>query len=209
MKASAKLCVVMNAIGRGAKLVTLTHGSHHDTHLLHAGPWMKGRLLIASARPTTVRDQSPCALSLRGDLQRAARPVASLHHQLPPEMMRAEHMTAVYAARWEVELLFRELKKSYRIEQTPSKSRHVAETLTYAALLTLVVSRALQRALCARWKADPWRTPIDRWAVLVATVAQQLLALITSRRNRKRRAARIEIFVRATWNSRRARLSHA
>jgi hypothetical protein len=33
---------------------------------------------------------------------------------------------------------------------------------------SLSLSRALQRALCARWKPDPWRTPIDRSAVLVA-----------------------------------------
>jgi len=46
MKASAKVCVVMNVIGRGAKSVTITHGSRHDRHLLQAGPWMKGRLLI-------------------------------------------------------------------------------------------------------------------------------------------------------------------
>jgi hypothetical protein len=30
------------------------------------------------------------------------------------------------------------------------------------ALLTLVASRALQRALHARWKVDPWRWPLDR-----------------------------------------------
>lgn len=46
MKASAKLGVVMNVIGRGAKTVKITHGSQHDTHLLQAGRWMKGRLLL-------------------------------------------------------------------------------------------------------------------------------------------------------------------
>ena len=34
--------------------------------------------------------------------------------------MKAQHFTAVYAARWEVELLFRELKRTYRIKHMPS-----------------------------------------------------------------------------------------
>jgi hypothetical protein len=270
MKASAKLCVVMNVIGRGAKLVTITHGSRHDRHLLHAGPWVKGRLLIFDlgfyrvplfqqidehggyflsrmrkhGNPVIVRSHKRLHRDLDGielndaqhivgtatldveaemgfGVRHERRPYVTNHRarfrcvalynaelgqwhryitNLPPTLMRAEHMTAVYAARWEVELLFRELKKSYRIEQPQSKSRHVTETLIYAALLTLVVSRALQRALRARWKADPWRLPIDRWAVLVAAVADQLLALLTSRRDRSWRAARIERFLRAEAN---------
>ena len=46
MKASAKLTVVMNVVARGARTVRLAHGSRHDRHLLRAGPWMKGRLLL-------------------------------------------------------------------------------------------------------------------------------------------------------------------
>ena len=46
MRASLKLTVIMNVLGRGAKTVGVTHGSHHDVHLLEAGPWVKGRLLL-------------------------------------------------------------------------------------------------------------------------------------------------------------------
>ncbi len=46
MKASAKLGVVMNVVGRGAKTIAITHGSRHDKHLLQAGAWMRGRLLL-------------------------------------------------------------------------------------------------------------------------------------------------------------------
>ncbi len=53
--------------------------------------------------------------------------------------MGAEHIAAVY---------------------TQSKGRHIAEALIYAALITFIISRALQRALCARWRADPWRMPM-------------------------------------------------
>lgn len=46
MKASAKLTVVMNVIGRGARTVGLSHGSCADVHLIEAGRWMKGKLLL-------------------------------------------------------------------------------------------------------------------------------------------------------------------
>ena len=38
-------------------------------------------------------------------------------------MMKTRHFSGVYAARWEAELLFRELKSIYRIEQLRSRRR--------------------------------------------------------------------------------------
>jgi len=52
-------------------------------------------------------------------------------------------ISRVYAVRWEVELLFKELKWQYRIDQVPSRKGVVAESMLYAALLSLVASRAL------------------------------------------------------------------
>ncbi|MBK7586095.1 MAG: IS4 family transposase [Myxococcales bacterium] len=63
----------------------------------------------------------------------------------PPEMMPAESITAIYAGRWEIELLFRELKSAYRIHEMPSGNRYASETLLYSAILTLLVSRRLHR----------------------------------------------------------------
>jgi IS4 transposase len=116
---------------------------------------------------------------------------------MPPAMMKAEHFTAVYAARWEVELLFRELKCSYRLEHLPSASQHVTETLIYAALLTLVLSRRLHRTLTRRWRVPDSRLPFDRWAVLVATLAHDLLDVALSRHDRTYRQRRIECLLRA------------
>jgi hypothetical protein len=45
---------------------------------------------------------------------------------LPPEMMSAEHVGAIYAARWEVELFFRVLKLTFRLEQMPTRERFVS-----------------------------------------------------------------------------------
>ncbi len=82
------------------------------------------------------------------------------------------------------------------MKHMPSANRHVTETLIYATLLTLLLSRRLYRALRKRWRLDPRRMPFDRWAVLLAAVADDLLALVLKRHDRDWRASRIERFLR-------------
>jgi putative transposase len=86
-----------------------------------------------------------------------------------------------YALRWEVELLFKELKTHYRLDQLASRNPQVVEALLYAALLSLAASRALRHAL-----RDAAKTaiviPQRRWAALVSQYASDLLlAVITGR----------------------------
>jgi putative transposase len=263
MRASIKLTVVMNVLGRGAKTVGLTHGSHHDVHLLQVGPWVKKRLLIfdlgffravlfkaiarhggyflcrlrlksnpviiASHRrgqrhlvgrklrevlneidDDTVDIEGEMGYLLRGRVitnhKVRFRVVALYNHELgtwhcyvtnlPTSMLEAKHIWATYAARWEVELMFRELKSKYRLNHTRSKSRHVTECLVYAALLTLVLSRKLYQVLLSRWRADRRRFPFDRWATLVASIAVDLLDLLISRHDRRLRERKLDTFLR-------------
>lgn len=102
----------------------------------------------------------------------------------PIEMLTAAHVGAVYAARWEVELFFRELKLRYRIEDIPTRKRCVAECLIYAALLASLVSRRLRQALFTL-KRPP---AIERWAIVFTTFALEILNLIRTRRRRASRA---------------------
>ena len=95
----------------------------------------------------------------------------------PSEMLAAEHVAAVYAARWEVELFFRELKLQYRIEDLRTRKRPVVECLIYAALLTSLVSRSLRQALFSL-KRPP---AIERWAIVFSTFALEILTLVTLR----------------------------
>ena len=48
-------------------------------------------------------------------------------------MVRAEHAGAIYAARWEIELLFLGLKSHYRLDHIPSGNRWISESLIYAS----------------------------------------------------------------------------
>jgi len=264
MKASVKLCTVMNVVGRSPKQVTLTHGSRHDVHTLKAGAWMKGRLLIfdlgyyqamlfkkinkyggyflcrmkANGNPIVVSSHKRAHRYMVGDKLRDAlgrldggivdvighmgyllrherRPFVTHHDvhwrcvavyndetgqwhryvtNMPPKIMKAEHISAVYAARWEVELLFRELKSSYRIDQMPSANKNITETLIFAALLCLVISRRILRSIVRRYRLDPERIPFDRWAALLGQIAEHLLEIALPSRSPPFR--RLERFLR-------------
>jgi IS4 transposase len=105
------------------------------------------------------------------------------HHfyitNVPVEKLAAEDIRATYALRWQIELLFKELKHHYRIDQMPSGNRHVVEALLYAAILTLVVSRRLLD-LIRRALADAQdRIPAQRWAALLEALAGDLLHIVT------------------------------
>ena len=109
-------------------------------------------------------------------------PAALRYHlyliNVPREWLGLEHIPAVYAVRWEIELLFRELKTQYRIDDQRSRSRHVTKCLLYASLITLAVSRRLHRLLAPNPERLPQRHPLDRWAVLFTTISRDLLELV-------------------------------
>lgn len=103
----------------------------------------------------------------------------------PPEMLAAKHLSAVYAARWEIELLFKELKSQCRMEEFRSKNGAANLCFIAAALLSLVVSRRLQRAVSAHVKHR--RIPHDRWSKLYRASANEVLSLsVTDRPNETR-----------------------
>ena len=98
---------------------------------------------------------------------------------VPPEKLPAEDIGAVYSLRWQIELLFKELKTHYRIEDMPSGKTIVVEVLLYAALLTMVVSRRLLALVRRRLAALAERIPEQRWAALFVSVSHELLTTAT------------------------------
>lgn len=97
---------------------------------------------------------------------------------LPVDKLKGEEIGKLYAARWTIELLFRELKSCYQIDSIPSRKSHVVEAFLYASLLTLLASRALLFAV-RRWgNLANRRTPAERWARLFLSAAPDLLALM-------------------------------
>ena len=94
---------------------------------------------------------------------------------VPVEMLSAKQIAQTYAARWEIELLFKELKNNYRMDNLPSKKKHVVEALVYAAILTLIVSRKILQQLRIQKNIPQERLPKLRWAALLESVATWLL----------------------------------
>ncbi|MFA5507182.1 MAG: IS4 family transposase [Vulcanimicrobiota bacterium] len=107
-----------------------------------------------------------------------------------------EDIARTYAARWEVELLFKELKSQYRIDELPSSKQHIVEALIYVAILTMTVSRLLLQAIRKRADLSASRTPVRRWAVSFKTAASVLLILLLDHRANRQRWADLEKFLR-------------
>ena len=97
---------------------------------------------------------------------------------IPVENLSAEDVSATYRARWEIELVFKELKSGYRLDDVDSQNKDVVESLIYAAVLTLLASRALLRSIAARAGALRDRITPGRWWKVFSEYAHELQLLV-------------------------------
>ncbi len=106
---------------------------------------------------------------------------ARKHHwyvtNVPVTVLSPAEIAKTYSARWEVELIFRELKSHLRIAQLASARRAVIEALVYAAMIGLAVSRALWRGLRAYVDAGR-RISERRVTEALATIALELAIVL-------------------------------
>lgn len=114
---------------------------------------------------------------------------------VPVDRLSPQDIARTYAARWEVEMLFKELKSHYNLDEVPSTKRHIVESLIYVAILTLTVSRALLFALRRRAKVLPERTPERRWAATFKTIVAKLLAMMMNPNTPKSHWRKLEKFL--------------
>jgi IS4 transposase len=143
-----------------------------------------GQLIDVRARVPWTFDRGPDKRRHLLDVRIVGQwhPLEGRHHfyvtNAPPEMLAANHVGPIYAARWEIELFFRELKLTHRLEELPTRKRFVAEALIYAALLSLLLSRKLrQHVLPQRMTFAP-----ERWARVFATFSLAILDVLLARR---------------------------
>lgn len=100
---------------------------------------------------------------------------------IPTEQLPPEDVQATYALRWQIELLFKELKRHYRLEDMPSGKRDIVESLLYAAILSLAASRRLLQVLREALPAQAQRLKEHRFATVLAFLADELLTLVLHR----------------------------
>lgn len=84
-------------------------------------------------------------------------------------------MALLYGARWSIELLFKELKRVYKLDVIHSGKREVVEALVLVAMLTLVVSRRILNFLRQVAPDKASRLTNGRWAEMFHFTAGRLL----------------------------------
>lgn len=94
---------------------------------------------------------------------------------IPTDRLDAEDIAVLYSARWEVELIFKELKSRYGIDILPTSNPQVVEALLWVGILTLIVSRRVYLLVfSANIEKAPRYTHL-RWATIFAEKAHRLL----------------------------------
>lgn len=104
-----------------------------------------------------------------------------------PEVLSAEEVAQLYGCRWEIELVFKELKSQYALDRVNTKNRSVAEAMIWASLLTLMVSRrtynAMREGLSKEVRA---RYPPGRWGIAFREQSGRLLDVLMKHLGRER-----------------------
>ena len=112
---------------------------------------------------------------------------------ITPEALDAEELAQLYACRWQIELVFKELKSHYRLDELHTRKAPVVEALILSSVITLLVSRRLLDAVRRRLPRLRHRIPEGRWASLFAAVSLAILdLLILPLRTAKALARRLE-----------------
>ena len=110
-------------------------------------------------------------------------PESGLHRyyltNIDPETLDAQAIAQLYAARWQIELVFRQMKSHYRLESMPSAKESVAQALVLASVITQIVGGELLVAMRKRLRDRAARLKEERWAALFATVATSVLDVMT------------------------------
>lgn len=109
---------------------------------------------------------------------------------LPQDRISPEDVARIYRGRWVIELTFRHLKSCFRLEDLPSRKRHIVEAMIYASLLTLIASRDLLRAVREKLRRESSRIKEGRWSELFSSFAHRILLLVNAAPRHARHLAR-------------------
>ena len=106
---------------------------------------------------------------------------------VPSDKMDVIDIANAYCLRWEIEIVFRQLKSQFRLSDFPSRKSVAVEALIFASLITLVVSRTFLVELRRRFPHLKERMPFERWSAIFSEFAVSILHSLLENRRRKRR----------------------
>jgi IS4 transposase len=95
---------------------------------------------------------------------------------LSTDLLQAEEVARLYGARWEVEILFKELKSKYALDVVPTSNPQVIEAFIWIAILTLLISRRIYTIIR---RLNPGEKVVRftqmRWATVFSEKANYIL----------------------------------
>ncbi len=94
---------------------------------------------------------------------------------IPPETLGTLEIVRTYAARWEIEMIFKELKSFYKLDKFNTSKPHIVEALIYAAILSFILSRHVLYEFRKGYNIPPSRSPERRFAAIFLSIASSLL----------------------------------
>ena len=98
---------------------------------------------------------------------------------ISPELLGPEEVARLYGARWEVEILFKELKSRYALDMVPTSNPQVIEAMIWIAILMLLISRKIYKVVRAlNPEAKMARFTTLRWSNIFTENAGSILASI-------------------------------
>lgn len=84
------------------------------------------------------------------------------------DTLDARDIAALYSARWEIELIFKELKSRYGIDILPTSNPQVVKALVWVGILTLIVSRRVYPLVFSSNLENAPRYTHMRWTTIFA-----------------------------------------
>jgi len=94
---------------------------------------------------------------------------------IPADRLDAQDIATLYSARWEIELIFKELKSRYGLDVLPTSNPQVVEALLWVGILTLIVSRRVYSLVFRDSLEQAPRYTHLRWATVFAEKSHRLL----------------------------------
>lgn len=102
---------------------------------------------------------------------------------IPIGVLNGKDIACLYSSRWEIELVFKEFKEVYRLDEIQSKNPNVIKCLIWVSILTFICSRQLLRLVRKHNPAKAHLYTHLQWAKAFAQNAYGILKAVLNNKD--------------------------